>query len=65
MSITHKLHEIKIHTLENEKFAFLVECKCGWQARCNKHSDALNHEIDHLNAQGMLRVSGGMRQGGI
>jgi hypothetical protein len=65
MSITHKLHQLSIHALENESFAYLIKCQCGWESRCNKHSDAVQAEIDHLASQALLRQSGGMRQGGI
>lgn len=59
-------HKIVVEDeVPHAKYNFVVKCSCGWVGRCYTLQETDKLGNDHLNAQGILTESSGMRQGGL
>lgn len=63
------LIDLHVVTVEDEplnaKYVYRAQCKCGWQARVYTVKEAEDAGTRHLQNQGILCETEGIRSGGL
>jgi hypothetical protein len=59
-------HKITVEDeIPNAKYSYVVKCSCGWVGRCYTVEESDKLANGHLNNQGILTETGGIRSGGL
>ena len=65
MAVSDRHKIIVEDELPNAKYKYVVRCSCGWTGRCYTDTEADKLGQGHLNNQGILTESSGIRAGGL